>query len=190
MSTAGSYIVGDVRNEPLVHIANTDVARHYSDFVASGDILPGEAVVFAGGATKAVHGLGDRGALRVATASDSANPQVFVATNPVRVPDPSNTVGPRERVNQVIEHGTFVHRWESGFAFWTPLLVPDTYVPGDLIGWDADGARPDGLPSAAGRTTGAWAKNSAADIKNLFVVVEWKKLNDSNEGVARLKSVK
>lgn len=190
MSTAGSYEVTDVRNEPLVHIANKDQARFFSDFVASGDILPGEAVVFAGGDTKAVHGLGDRGALRVATSGDSASTQVFVASNPILAPSDNNEVGPRERVNQVIEHGTFVLRWESGFSFTTPLMVPDDYAPGDLIGWDADGVRPAGLPSAGGRTTGAWAKNAAADIDNLFVVVEWRPLNQSKEGVALLKSVK
>lgn len=190
MSTAGSYQVTDVRNEPLVHIANKDQARFFSDFVASGDILPGEAVVFAGADTEANQGLGQRGALRVATAGDAASPQVFVATNPIMVPSQNNEIGPRERVNQVIEHGTFVLRWESGFSFWTPLVVPGDYAPGELVGWDEDGVRPTGLPSAAGRTAGAWAKNASADIDSLFVVVEWKPLNQSKEGVILLKSVK
>lgn len=190
MSTVGSYIVEDVSNEPLFKVANNDQGRYFTDFVASGDILPGEAVVFAGGETGGNHGVGQRGALRVAVAGDSANPQVFVASNPVQVPHANSDVGPRERVNAVIADGDFCMRWEQGFSFWTSLVVPDDYVPGDLIGWDEDGVRPAGVPSAGGRTAGAWAKNSAADIDSLFSVVEWVPLNESKEGVILLKSVR
>jgi hypothetical protein len=38
-------------------------------------------------------------------------------------------------------------------------------VPGDLIGWDENGARPTGKGG-----TGAWAKNAAADIDSIFEV--------------------
>jgi hypothetical protein len=59
-------------------------------------------------------------------------------------------------------------------------------VPGDLIGWDADGARPTGKGG-----TGAWAKNAAADIDSIFEVQEFRPYgNIATEGVLTVRSLR
>ncbi len=191
MSTAGSYVVENLVNEPLVHVANKDQARYWSDMVASGDLLPGEAVVVDAGVLDVPHGLGNRGRLRVAVGGDSATPDLFVATRTIENPRPGPDWTAVQTVNEPIKNREFVLAYSTiGLSMWTTLVVPDTYAIGDLIGWDADGVRPAGLNSAGGRTTGAWAKNSAADIKAVFRVVDLEKVNDSNETRLLLRGVK
>jgi hypothetical protein len=119
--------------------------------------------------------------MKTAGASDVAT-QLAIALRPVDVPDPQNILGPNEVRNQNIGAGEYVHAYYSG-GFHLTLVVPDTYVPGELVGWDANGARPTGKTG-----TGAWAKNSAADIDSIFEVILWREVEETlNEGILTVR---
>lgn len=176
----------DVGNFPLTGVAalpNVSVAfpgEHWSDYRASGDIVPGEAIVPTASAGKKY--------VRKATAGDAAA-QLGIALRTVQHPDVNTgpgSLGPNEIVNQTIASGDWVHRYLSG-AFHLTLIAPDdSYAPGDLIGWDADGARPAGKGG-----TGSWAKNADADIDSIFEVEEWRPYNaDGDEGVLTVRSLR
>jgi hypothetical protein len=175
--TKGPYPLTGVGALPNVTVAFP--GEHWSNRYASGDLTPGVAVVPAASGGKLF--------MRQANSSDAAT-QLAIALRPVDVPDTNtgpSALGPNEIRNQAIEDGTYVHAYYSG-AFHLTLVVPGEYNPGELIGWDADGARPEG--KAAG--TGAWAKNSAADIDSIFEVMEWRKVNAKNEGILTVRSLR
>lgn len=163
-------------------LPNVDVAfpgEHWSDRVASGGgITPGVAIVPAGSANARGHMV-----MKTATASDVAA-RVAIALRPVDIPDINtgpSALGPNEVRNQAIAAGEFVHAYYSG-GFHLTLVTPAVYVPGDRIGWDADGARP------AGKTgTGAWAKNATADVDDIFEVILWREVNTSHEGILTVR---
>jgi hypothetical protein len=173
---AGSFELTGVGGLPNVNIAFP--GEHWSDGRASGTVTPGVAIVPQASAGKRYW--------RVAGASDSAL-QLAIALRPVDHPDPNTgpaALGPNELRNQDMAQGEYVHAYYSG-SFHLTLVVPDSYSEGDLIGWDADGARPAGKGGS-----GAWAKNSAADIDSIFEVQLWRPVNDDDEGVLTVRSLR
>lgn len=164
--------------ESVANLANVVVAfpgEHWSDRKAAEDIVPGEAIV------------PSSAGWNVAGASDAAA-QLAIALRTIQTPD-TNTgpgaLGPNEIMNQTIEEGDYVHAYYSG-SFHLTLVVPSaSYAVGDLIGWDANGARPAGKSGS-----GAWAKNSAADIDSVFEVQEVRVVNDDNEVILTVRSLR
>lgn len=174
---AGAFALTDVGSLPNVTVAFP--GEHWSNRKASGSITPGEAVVPVAS--------GDALYMKVAEAGDAIT-QLAIALRPVDIPDVNsgpNALGPNEIRNQPIAEHEYVHAYYSG-GFHLTLIVPDEYVPGELIGWDANGARPTGKSG-----TGAWAKNSAADIDSVFEVMEYREVNDTtNEGILTVRSLR
>lgn len=174
--------VGSFPLEGVSRLPNVTVAfpgEHWSNRKASEDIVPGEAVVPVNSGGKLY--------MRVAEASDPIT-QLAIALRTVQVPDVNtgpNALGPNEIVNQTIATDEYVHAYYSG-GFHLTLIVPDTYEPGDLVGWDADGVRPTGKTG-----TGAWAKNADADIDSVFEVMEFRPYNaDGDEGILTVRSLR
>lgn len=174
--TQGPFPLTGVGKLPNVTVALND-GDHWSNRFASGNITPGAAIVPNASAGKLY--------MRTASESDVAT-QLAIALRPIDVPDPNtgpNALGPNEIRNQEIADGEYVHAWYRG-VFHLTLVVPAEYNPGELIGWDADGARPSGKEG-----TGAWAKNSAADIDSIFEVMEFRKVNAENEGILTVRKL-
>jgi len=170
---AGSFALTGVAALPNVSVAFP--GEHWSDRKASEDIVPGEAVVPINSGGKLY--------MRVAEAADPIT-QLAIALRTVQHPDPTGVSGPNEIMNTVIARGEYVHAYYSG-VFHLTLVTPAAYLPGDLIGWDADGARPTGKGGV-----GAWAKNASADIDSVFEVQEFRPYNASNEGVLTVRSLR
>jgi hypothetical protein len=166
----GSFPLEGVANLPNVSLAFP--GEHWSDKKAQEAITPGEAVVLDGSA-----------GVRVVDAGDSAlAAKVGIALRTVQVPDVNTgpgSLGPNEIMNQVIPAGEYVHRYQSG-GFWLTLFDPRrTYVDGDLVGWDADGQRPEGKAGA-----GSWAPNANADVDSIFEVISFRPYGENDgEGV-------
>lgn len=167
----------------VAQLPNVTVAfpgEHWSDRKASGSITPGEAVVpvNSGGSLY----------VRTAVAGDTALiSQLAIALRPVEVPDPNSgpgAIGPNEIMNQELVAHDYVHTYYSG-AFWLTLVVPGSYEPGNLIGWDANGVRPAGKDGS-----GAWAVNSAADLDSIFEVQEVREVGSANEVILRVRSLR
>ena len=176
MTDTGSFPLTGVADLPNVTVAFP--GEHWSDRKAHTAITPGEAVVPVNSGGKLY--------MRVAGSGDVIT-QLAIALRTVDVPDQTTGVGektPNAIRNTVIAQHEYVHAYYSG-AFHLTLVVPDTYVPGDLIGWDADGSRPTGKTG-----TGAWAKNAQADIDSVFEVIEFRPYNASNEGVLTVRSLR
>jgi hypothetical protein len=174
--TTGPYPLTGVGKLPNVTVAFQ--GEKWSNRYASGNLTPGDAVVPQASAGKLY--------MRKANAEDVAT-QLAIALRPIDVPDPNTgptALGPNEIRNQTIKDGTYVLAYYSG-AFHLTVVVPDTYSPGDLVGWDADGERPEGKEG-----TGAWAKNAAADIDSIFEVMEFRKVNAKNEGILTVRSLR
>lgn len=179
--TTGAFPLTGIHaaNLPYVTVANGARARHYSNRKASGAITPGAAVVptaLAAGSA-AVNTPGASLKMKVAGSGDAIT-QLGIALRCVQVPDQNtgpSSIGPNEVMNTEIADGDYVHVYYEG-DFWLSLVVPTTYSPGDLVGWDADGARPTGVSG-----TGAWAKNSAADIDSVFEVMEVRRIGSGSE---------
>jgi len=172
---AGAFPLTGVGALPNVTVAFP--GEHWSNRVASGEITPGEAVVPVND--------GGRLAMRTAEAGDAIT-QLAIALRPVDHPDATRPlVGPNEIRNEPMADGEYVHAYYSG-AFHLTLIVPAEYVPGELIGWDADGVRPAGKDG-----TGAWAKNAAADIDSVFEVMEYREVDDTDdEGILTVRSLR
>lgn len=179
--TAGSYLLTSVAKLPNVTVAFP--GEHWSNRIASGAITPGEAVVPVASGGKLY--------MKKAGASDSIK-QLAIALKTVQVPDINpgsqynEALGPNEIVNRTIVDGEYVHAYYSG-AFNLTLVKPDTtYAPGDLIGWEAAGARPTGKSG-----TGSWAKDATADIDSFFEVLEWRPYSsDLKEGILTVRSLR
>ncbi len=173
---AGSFPLTGTADLPNVTVAFP--GEHWSNRKASGSVDPGDAVVpvNSGGALY----------MRKATSSDAIT-QLAIALRPVDVPDVNtgpSALGPNEIRNQQIAQGEYVHAYYSG-AFHLTLVVPGSYSPGDLIGWDADGVRPAGKDG-----TGAWAVNSAADIDSVFEVMEVREVGEDDEVILTVRSLR
>lgn len=173
---AGPFELTAVKN--LLNVNVVHPGEKWSDMRASAAITPGEpVVVVASGSAPTATGV-----LRPAKNGDLAA-QLCLATRVVDIPDPNNgpkSLSPNEVRNQDIPAHEWIMRHLSG-VFDLTLVVPDTYAPGEKIGWDLNGARP------AGKATtheGAWAKDAAADIKSVFEVRNWREVNPStHEGI-------
>jgi hypothetical protein len=156
----------------------------WSDARASGVVTPGEPVVeVASGASPDATLV-----VRRAEAGDAAA-ALMIATRTVDIPDVNSgptSLDPNAVKNQDIPAFEWLMRHVSG-VFDLTLVTPDTYKPGELIGWDLNGARP------AGKSTtheGAWAKDAKADIKSVFRVVGWREVNSTtHEGILTVKFV-
>lgn len=177
--TAGPHKLTSVAALPNVTVAFP--GEHWSDIVASGDIVPGEAIVI-------VNSGGRKAAVRATTAQASGSlRRVAIALRTVQTPDTNSgpgALGPNEIMNQKILHGEYVHAWYSG-GFHLTLVAPDAgYVPGDLITWSDSAARPTGKAG-----TGAWVRGGT-EANSLFEVSLWRKVNASNEGILTVRSLR
>jgi hypothetical protein len=178
--STGSFPLTGVSGLPHVTVANGPRARHYSNRKASGAITPGAAVIPVYRAAGSANVLTPGNALnvRVATSGDSATKQLGIALRTVQVPDQNRgpaEIGPNEIMNQEIVNGEYVHVYVEG-DFWLGLVVPGTYQPAELIGWDEDGVRPAGISGA-----GAWTHDAQADIDSVFEVMEVRKVGSGTE---------
>lgn len=174
----GSFPLEGTGSLPNVTVAFP--GEHWSNRVASGSsITPGEAVVPVNS--------GGKLAVQRASASDPAL-QLAVALRPVDVPDVNtgpSALGPNEIRNQDMAAGEYVHCYYSG-AFHLTLVDPNrTYTPGQLIGWDVDGARPVGKSGA-----GSWAPNANADIDSVFEVMEVRAVGEDGEVILTVRSLR
>jgi hypothetical protein len=181
MAEVGAFPLTGVAALPNVTVAFP--GEHWSDRKASEIIVPGEAVVPVNSGGKLY--------MRVAEAADAAT-QLAIALRTVSVPDINRgsiyaqPLGPNEIMNLPLAVGDYVHAYYSGVFHLTLIAPDDTYAPGDLIGWDADGARPTGKGGA-----GSWAKNADADIDSIFEVQEWRPINaDGDEGILTVRSLR
>jgi hypothetical protein len=178
--TQGAYPLDSVEKLPNVNIAFP--GEHWSDGKASGDIVPGQCIVPVIGADGNFHEVAGSAASGMAS-------QAAIALRTVDHPDTNtgpSALGPNEIRNQVIPDGEYVHRYLSG-GFHLTLIVADTYKPGDLIGWDADGVVQTGKTALG---PGAWAKNAAADIQSLFEVQEFRTIGAANRGILTVRSLR
>lgn len=176
---AGSFPLTGVGDLPNVTVAFP--GEHWSNRRASGAVDPGDAVVPQASANGDLY-------MRKAQAGDAIT-QLAIALRPVDHPDVNtgpSALGPNEIRNQQIAHGEYVHAYYSGAFKLTQVDPNRTYEVGQLIGWDADGARP------AGRTgTGSWAPNANADIDSVFEVIEPpEEYGDNGEVVLTVRSLR
>jgi hypothetical protein len=174
---AGSFPLTGTGDLPNVTVAFP--GEHWSNRKASGTVTPGEAVVpdaSAGGLF-----------MRTAQASDAIT-QLAIALRPVDVPDPNSgpaALGPNEIRNTPMKQGEYVHAYYSG-AFHLTLVDPNReYEPGQLIGWDANGARPEGKEGE-----GSWAPDANADIDSVFEVMEVREVGDEGEVILTVRSLR
>lgn len=178
MPEKGSFPLTGVAALPNISVAYR--GEHWSDRKASGDIVPGEAIVPVASAGKMLW--------RTATDSDEID-QLCVALRCVDVPDPNsgpNELGPNEIVNQTIKDGEYVHRYRSG-VFHTTLIDPsETYEEGTLVGWSASAARPEGKAEG----TGAWVPDASADIKGVFEVQEVRPVGTDGDVILTMASLR
>lgn len=177
---AGNFPLKGTKNLP--HVAVAFPGEHWSDRVASGNITPGEAIVPAGSANARGQML-----MRKAKSSDVIG-QLAIALRPVDVPDTNNgplALGPNEIRNQVMEDGDYVHPYYSG-AFTLTLVDPRrTYVPGALLGWDADGQRPSGVSGE-----GSWAPDTNADIDGFLEVISVDSVGSAGEVILKVRTTR
>lgn len=180
MPEAGNFPLTGVKNLP--HVAVAFPGEHWSDRVASGTITPGEAVVPAGSANA-------RGQMymRVAKSGD-ALAQLAICLRPIDVPDPNtgpSALGPNEIRNTPMKDGEYVHPYYSG-GFTLTLVDPtNTYTPGAILGWDEDGARPEGIEGS-----GSWALNENADIEGFLEVVKVEPVGENGEVILKVRTTR
>jgi hypothetical protein len=177
---AGNFPLTGVKNLPHVSVAFP--GEHWSNCVASGSIMPGEAIVAAGSANTRGQAM-----FRTANAGDSLA-ALNIALRPIDVPDPNNgptALGPNEIRNKVMLAGDYVHRYRSG-GFNLTLVDPRrVYTPGMTIGWDADGQRPAGVEGA-----GSWAPDANADIDAFFEIQQVTKVGSVGEVILKVTSTR
>lgn len=177
--------IGAFPLESVAKLPNVSVAfpgEHWSNRKASEVIVPGEAVVPVSSGGKLY--------VRRAGSADVIT-QLAIALQPVQPPDNAGgsiytqPLGPNEIVNRALQPGEYVHTYYSG-AFHLTLIRPDTYLPGDLIGWAPAGTRPTGKGGV-----GSWAKNAQADIDSVFEVMEFRPVNVAGtEGILTVRSLR
>lgn len=171
---AGSFPLTGTADLPNVTVAFP--GEHWSNRKASGAVTPGEAVV----PTASAGGL----YMRKAQAGDAIT-QLAIALRPVDVPSTDPDTGPNEVRNTALAQGDYVHAYYSG-AFHVTLVDPNrTYNPGDLVGWDADGARPTGKSGS-----GSWAPNANADIDSMFEVMEVREVGDDGDVILTVRTLR
>src|SRR4051812_32800024 len=129
--TVGDSPLSDVSRLPNVTIAHP--GEHWSNRIASGAIVPGEACV-------EVNLSGKLAVKRATSAAEAAQLNAGIATRVIEIPDvasrsPYTTpLGPNELKNRQIAHGEYVHVYYSG-GFHLTLITPRVWAPGDLVEW-------------------------------------------------------
>lgn len=179
-TSPGQFPLTSVADLPNVTVAFP--GEVWTNRYASGTVYPGDAVVPTASAGKLY--------MRTAQAGDTAKNtagQVGIAFNVVQEPD-TNTGpgadGPNEKANAPMTTGDRIRVYYSG-AFHLTRVVPGTYNPSDLIGWDANGTNPTGKDGV-----GAWAADSAADLDSIFEVLESRSVGSANEVILTVRSLK
>lgn len=178
----GSFPLTGVANLPNVTIAFP--GEHWSNRIAQGAIVPGEAVVPVNRAGKL--------AMRRAVAADLGNPRMAIATRVIDPPDRAGdslytqSIGPNEIKNLQIEDGEYVHAYYSG-VFHLTLAVPRAWVPSELVGWNDAGVRPTGKTGV-----GAWDVVLVANQANaMFEVQEFRPFSaNGQEGLLTVRSLR
>lgn len=174
-STVGEYPLLGVGKLPNVTVAFP--GEHWSNRIAQGAIVPGEAVVEVA--------YGGKLAVRRAVNADPVQ-LMSIAKRVVEAPDGDGylpLLGPNEQVNQQIEDGQYVHCYYSG-AFHLTLITPRAWAPGELVEWDDAGARPTGKTG-----TGSWKLGTSA--KALFSVMEFRPYSANGlEGILTVRSLR
>jgi predicted RecA/RadA family phage recombinase len=136
--TQGNFPLTDVADLPNVTIAFP--GEHWSNRIAKGAIVPGEAIM--------PTNYGGKLAMQRAATADTPK-RMAIATRVIEIPDVasdsgySTSLGPNEIKNRQINDGQYVHAYYSG-VFHLTLVVPRAWKAGDLVGWDAAGVRPTG----------------------------------------------
>lgn len=179
MTDFGSFQLTSIAKLPNVTVAFN--GEHWSDGKAAAQITPGSLVVPIGS--------GGRRYWQVAP-SGTLDPRACIALRPVSVPDtnPGSEYNPQLTPNDIMNLplavGSYVHAYRSG-AFHLTLIVPDTYVPSDLIGWD-----PNAVPAAGKPSPGAWKKVGSA-AQAFAEVVDFRALTSDNTiGVLTVHSLR
>jgi hypothetical protein len=194
MSPIGTPVPGAFPLTSVARLPNVTVSypgERWSDRKASGVIAPGTAVVPVASGGKLL--------MRAATADDAVT-QMAVASRTIDVPDLNpgsiyqEALGPNEIRNLPIQQGDYILALYSGALILT-LIVPDTYVPSDLIGWVPGGAVPTGKPDSSvpgSGVSGSWGKmsNSGA-VGPLFEVTMFRPVNQAGtEGLLNVRSLR
>jgi hypothetical protein len=198
MSPIGTPVPGAFPLTSVARLPNVTVAypgERWSDRKASGIIAPGTAVVPVASGGKLL--------MRAAAPGDVVT-QMAVAMRTIDVPDLNpgsiyqEALGPNEIRNLPIQAGDYVLALYSG-ALILSLINPDTYVPGDLIGWLPGGAVPTGKPTsttAGSGVSGSWAKvtgpaGGGTTLAALFEVQMFRPTNSAGtEGLLNVRSLR
>lgn len=176
---AGAYPLLGVAKLPNVSIASP--GEVWSNLRANGIIVPGAAIapVNVGGKLRAK---------QLVALDTPEKDQVGVALRQVEIPDVNNgpnALGPNEIVNQTIADGDYLRRYMTGVLHLTLAEPRADYVPGQIVGWNPDGARAAG--KAAG--TGSWT-NQVGDFlagTDIFEVFEYRVFGTTNEGILTVR---
>lgn len=179
--SVGDFPLTDVGDLPNISIAYP--GEHWSNRIASGAIVPGEACV-------EVNFGGKLAVKRATSAAEAAQLNAGVATRVIEIPDAANgsnytvALGPNEIKNRQIASGEYVHVYYAG-AFHLTLVTPRAWAPADLVEWDPAGARP------AGKTgTGSW-KLAAGAATAVFSVIEFRPFSaNGQEGLLTVRSLR
>ena len=194
MSPIGTAVPGAFPLTSVARLPNVTVAypgERWSDRKASGVIAPGTAAVPVASGGKLL--------MRAAQAGDAVT-QMAVASRTIDVPDLNpgsiyqEALGPNEIRNLPIQNGDYILALYSGALIFT-LIIPDTYNPGDLIGWVPGGAVPTGKPTsgvAGSGVSGSWGKMSQGGaIGPLFEVQMFRPVNPAGtEGLLNVRSLR
>lgn len=179
--TVGDFPLTDVADLPNVTIAYP--GEHWSNRIASGAIVPGEACV-------EVNFGGKLAVKRAASAAEAAQLNAGIATRVIEIPDAgvrsgyTTPLGPNEIKNRQIASGEYVHTYYSG-AFHLTLITPRVWAPGDLVEWDPAGARPTGKSG-----NGSW-KLAAGAATAVFSVIEFRPFSaNGQEGLLTVRSLR
>jgi hypothetical protein len=198
MSPIGTAVPGAFPLTSVARLPNVTIAypgERWSDRKASGIIAPGTAVVPVAAGGKLL--------MRAATTGDAVT-QMAVATRTIDVPDINpgsiyqEALGPNEIRNLPLQAGDYVLALFSGALILT-LINPDTYNPGDLIGWIPGAAVPTGKPTSAtagSGVSGSWGKmtgpaGGGTPIGPLFEVTMFRPVNPAGtEGLLNVRSLR
>jgi hypothetical protein len=199
MSPIGTPVPGAFPLTSVARLPNVTVAypgERWSDRKASGIVAPGTAVVPVASGGKLL--------MRAAQGGDAVT-QMAVAMRTIDVPDINpgsiyqEALGPNEIRNLPIQNGDYILALYSG-ALVLSLINPDTYNPGDLIGWLVGGNQCTGKPTSAipgSGVSGSWGKNSGAAnfggsvVGPLFEVTMFRPVNSAGtEGLLNVRSLR
>jgi hypothetical protein len=172
--------------EGVGRLPNITVAfpgEHWSNRIASGAIVPGEAVI-------ETNVSGKLAMRRAASAAEAASRIGAIATRVIEPPDVatdsmySTSLGPNEIKNRQIGSGEYVHAYYSG-VFHLTIATPRAWVPGELVEWDPAAARPTGKTGV-----GAWDV-AGGEATAVFSVMEFRPFSaNGQEGILTVRSLR